>query len=112
MLIGSYDSPESYERLEERLREIEQGNDSNRMFYMALPPSVFAQVSLHLKTKVYSKTGWNKLIVEKPFGRDTESSNELSEHLAKSWDESEIYRIDHYLGKEMVKNMMVLRLDY
>ena len=81
----------------------------NRLFYMALPPSVFAVVSENLKGNAYSNDGWNRIIVEKPFGRDYETSGVLSKHLAKHWDESEIYRIDHYLGKEMVKNLMVLR---
>ena len=79
------------------------------MFYMALPPSVFAVVSENLKKYSYSNDGWNRIIVEKPFGRDSETSAVLSEHLAKHWEEDEIYRIDHYLGKEMVKNLMVLR---
>lgn len=82
---------------------------NDRIFYMALPPSVFAAASLGLKQNVYSETGTNRIIVEKPFGRDSASSKELSINLAKSCQEDEIYRIDHYLGKEMVKNLMVLR---
>lgn len=53
--------------------------------------------------------GWNRLIVEKPFGRDLQSSQELSAHLSSLFTEDQIYRIDHYLGKEMVQNLMVLR---
>jgi glucose-6-phosphate 1-dehydrogenase len=79
---------------------------------MALPPSVFAVVSDGLKHHVYSRTGSNRLIVEKPFGKDTESSKALGELLSKNWEESEMYRIDHYLGKEMVKNLMVLRCNF
>lgn len=52
---------------------------------------------------------WNRVIIEKPFGHDLESSNKLSEHLAALFKEEELYRIDHYLGKEMVQNLMVLR---
>jgi glucose-6-phosphate 1-dehydrogenase len=55
------------------------------------------------------RPGWIRLIVEKPFGRDLQSSNKLSEHLSKFYVEEEIYRIDHYLGKEMVQNIIVLR---
>lgn len=53
--------------------------------------------------------GWNRVIVEKPFGRDLQSSEELSSHLSSLFTEDQIYRIDHYLGKEMVQNLMVLR---
>lgn len=53
--------------------------------------------------------GWNRIIVEKPFGRDLQSSHELSAHLSSMFKEDQLYRIDHYLGKEMVQNLMVLR---
>lgn len=53
--------------------------------------------------------GWNRVIVEKPFGHDLQSSEELSTHLSSLFTEEQIYRIDHYLGKEMVQNLMVLR---
>lgn len=56
-----------------------------------------------------SHRGWNRIIVEKPFGRDLQSSHELSSHLSSLFREDQIYRIDHYLGKEMVQNLMVLR---
>lgn len=56
-----------------------------------------------------SHRGWNRIIVEKPFGRDLQSSQELSSHLSSLFKEEQIYRIDHYLGKEMVQNLMVLR---
>lgn len=54
-------------------------------------------------------SGWNRLIVEKPFGKDLDSSNDLSNHMSALFREDQIYRIDHYLGKEMVQNLMVLR---
>ena len=57
----------------------------------------------------FAKRGWSRVIVEKPFGKDLESSEKLSSHLAGLFKEEEIYRIDHYLGKEMVQNLMVLR---
>lgn len=55
--------------------------------------------------------GWTRVIVEKPFGHDLQSSEELSTHLSSLFTEEQIYRIDHYLGKEMVQNLMVLRWD-
>lgn len=56
-----------------------------------------------------SQIGWNRIIVEKPFGRDLQSSDRLSNHISSLFREDQIYRIDHYLGKEMVQNLMVLR---
>ncbi len=62
---------------------------------------------IYLKFFLYS--GWTRIIVEKPFGKDSESSAKLSLHLASLFNEEEIYRIDHYLGKEMVQNLLLLR---
>ena len=61
------------------------------------------------KTTLFFHRGWSRVIVEKPFGKDSESSAKLSEHLSGLFKEEEIYRIDHYLGKEMVQNLLVLR---
>lgn len=60
-------------------------------------------------TALGSHRGWNRIIVEKPFGRDLQSSDQLSNHISSLFREDQIYRIDHYLGKEMVQNLMVLR---
>jgi len=60
---------------------------------------------------VLCRTCWTRIIVEKPFGRDLESSTQLTHHLASKFTEEEIYRIDHYLGKEMVQNLLILRYD-
>jgi len=57
-------------------------------------------------------SGWTRVIIEKPFGKDAESSDQLSEHLASLFSETQLYRIDHYLGKEMVQNLMVLRYAF
>ncbi len=59
----------------------------------------------------FLRRGWNRVIVEKPFGHDLQSSEELSTHLSSLFTEEQIYRIDHYLGKEMVQNLMVLRWE-
>ncbi|KAL8281481.1 hypothetical protein RQP46_006165 [Phenoliferia psychrophenolica] len=111
---GQYDDDESFQGLETELVRIEkeyvdQNEPKNRVFYMALPPSVFTVVATHLKHNNYSEGAINRIIVEKPFGKDLESSREMQVGLAKCWKEDEIYRIDHYLGKEMVKNLLVLR---
>merc|ERR1712071_741607 len=73
------------------------------------PPSVFESVTSHLSQSCMAPKGWTRIIVEKPFGHDSESSNQLSAHLASLFTEDQIYRIDHYLGKEMVQNLMILR---
>ncbi|KAJ3333902.1 Glucose-6-phosphate 1-dehydrogenase [Blyttiomyces sp. JEL0837] len=108
---GKYDDLASFEKLNAFVESVETpvSGARNRVFYMALPPSVFIAASQGLKAKVYSTKGNNRLIVEKPFGKDYDSSKELSKALSANWMEDEIYRIDHYLGKEMVKSMMILR---
>merc|ERR1712071_552405 len=73
------------------------------------PPSVFESVTSHLSQSCMAPKGWTRIIVEKPFGHDSQSSNQLSAHLASLFSEDQIYRIDHYLGKEMVQNLMILR---
>lgn len=107
---GAYDEKEAFDNLAAKIWKLEQGFTSgNRLFYLALPPSVFDVVTSNIKLCCMSKTGWSRVIVEKPFGKDLESSEKLSSHLAGLFKEEEIYRIDHYLGKEMVQNLMVLR---
>jgi glucose-6-phosphate 1-dehydrogenase len=107
---GTYDQKGSFETLNAELCKLEEGfAGGNRLFYLSLPPSVFASVTTNLKECCMSKSGWSRVVVEKPFGKDSESSAELSEHLSGLFKEEEIYRIDHYLGKEMVQNLLVLR---
>ncbi|KAJ3155862.1 Glucose-6-phosphate 1-dehydrogenase [Geranomyces variabilis] len=108
---GKYDDAESFKQLNTAVDKIQSTTlgRKHRVFYMALPPSVFIPASQGLKQHVYAHDGNNRLIVEKPFGKDSESSRELATRLAENWKEDEIYRIDHYLGKEMVKNLMILR---
>ncbi|XP_071084261.1 glucose-6-phosphate 1-dehydrogenase-like isoform X1 [Haliotis cracherodii] len=106
-VAGSYDKTGDFSILN---KAIEQKGDPNRLFYLALPPSVFETVTLNIKAVCMSKKDkWTRIIVEKPFGHDLESSNRLSAHLSALFNEEELYRIDHYLGKEMVQNLMVLR---
>ena len=83
--------------------------EDHRVFYMALPPSVFIPVAKGLKNNVYAKEGLNRIVVEKPFGEDSDSSAHLAKELGACFTEEETFRIDHYLGKEMVKNVMMVR---
>ena len=110
---GSYEDPASFRELHKHLEQIEshyQSKECNRLFYLALPPSVFVPVAKNIKDECYvTKGGVNRIIVEKPFGKDLLSCRHLIGSLKQSWTEDETFRIDHYLGKEMVKNILVLR---
>ena len=112
-LQGSYDDPQTYRRLEERVAEFdaERGTESNRLFYMATPPFLFPMIveQLGQADLNQSETGWVRVIVEKPFGRDLESARTLNAEIHEVFDEEQIYRIDHYLGKETVQNILTFR---
>jgi glucose-6-phosphate 1-dehydrogenase len=98
------------DKLADALREFEErrGTGGNRVYYLAVPPPAFVSI-VEWAGKHKSRKGWTRLIVEKPFGHDLESAQELNALLHKHFDESEIFRIDHYLGKETVQNMLALR---
>jgi glucose-6-phosphate 1-dehydrogenase len=82
----------------------------NRLFYLAIAPDLFATVSTNLRVSGLTETsGWKRLIIEKPIGHDYESAKKLNEQIKQTFTEEEIYRIDHYLGKEMVQNIEVMR---
>ncbi|GBM46648.1 Glucose-6-phosphate 1-dehydrogenase [Araneus ventricosus] len=106
---GTYENSDDFGKLNEQLDKLEKSSSSNRLFYLALPPTVFSIVTKNLKLTCMAPKGWTRVIIEKPFGRDSETSAELSRHLSSLFKEEEIYRIDHYLGKEMVQNLMALR---
>ena len=129
-IAGTYDQLSSYEMLSSRLKELASSCDqvTNYIFYLAVPPSVFDKVTSNIKQccmapklvqlimfSVYIHvihlvfSGYTRIVIEKPFGHDLESSNALSKHLASLFPEEKLYRIDHYLGKEMSQNMLVLR---
>ncbi|KAL6040782.1 Glucose-6-phosphate 1-dehydrogenase 1, chloroplastic [Balamuthia mandrillaris] len=111
---GLYDSGDSWKEFDKVMKEREKQyghgeHGANRIFYMAIPPSIFEDTARALRPNAMSKTGWNRIVVEKPFGRDTKSAAELEAVLGELFAEDQLYRIDHYLGKEMVQNLMVLR---
>ncbi|KAH3759209.1 glucose-6-phosphate dehydrogenase [Pelomyxa schiedti] len=107
---GEYANPQGYATLAEFLRTLEAGKASaNRVFYFSIPPSIFTQVAAAMKPAALSTTGWNRFVIEKPFGRDLESSELLQRDLSALYTEEQLYRIDHYLGKEMVMNLLALR---
>src|SRR4029079_16948928 len=105
--------PESFDAMSKQLDKLEAARNTqgNRLFYLATPPSAFLPISLELgRTGMLAENGvWRRLVVEKPFGTDLASAKTLNSELLKLVDEHQIYRIDHYLGKETVQNILVLR---
>lgn len=90
-------------------REEELNIPENRMFYLSVAPEFFDGIALNIKESGLGSTkGWKRLIIEKPFGHDLESARDLNANLSKAFEEEEIYRIDHYLGKPMVQNLEAL----
>jgi glucose-6-phosphate 1-dehydrogenase len=111
---GDADDPAGYERLKQTLARTERtcGTRGNRLFYLATPPAAFAPIGRHLGQSGLSHEengAWRRLIVEKPFGTDLASAQALNHELLEVLHEDQIYRIDHYLGKETVQNILVLR---
>ena len=105
--------PASFDAMSEQLDKLEAARKTggNRLFYLATPPSAFLPISRELgRTGMLAENGaWRRLVVEKPFGTDLASAMELNSELLKLVKEQQIYRIDHYLGKETVQNILVLR---
>ncbi|MBN1261271.1 MAG: glucose-6-phosphate dehydrogenase [Anaerolineae bacterium] len=111
-LSGGYDDPETYRRLAERLAQVDaaHGTGGNRLFYLAIPPLLYPEVAAQLgKAGLNHSSGWTRIIVEKPFGHDLPSAEALNAQVHRVFDESQVYRIDHYLGKETVQNILTLR---
>lgn len=105
-------APADFEELAARVDRLERehGLSRNRVFYLALPPSAVTPTAVGLgKAGLAKSSGSTRLVVEKPFGRDLASATDLNEVLHEHFDEDQIYRIDHYLGKETVQNLMVFR---
>ncbi|KAI7735149.1 hypothetical protein M8C21_030174 [Ambrosia artemisiifolia] len=108
---GQYDSEEHFAELDKKLKQKEEGKLSNRLFYLSIPPNIFVDVVRCASCRASSGNGWTRVIVEKPFGRDSESSGQLTRSLKQYLAEDQIFRIDHYLGKELVENLSVLRFS-
>ncbi len=111
---GDFRNPESYQQLKTLLLEVdkEQGAPGNYLFYLATPPSFFGVIATELGKAGLAQEAdgrWRRIIIEKPFGWDLESARELNVTLHQSFQEHQVYRIDHYLGKETVQNIMAYR---
>jgi glucose-6-phosphate 1-dehydrogenase len=113
--VGDYAEPATFERLRHRLGVLEQdgGTRGNALFYMATPASAYGEIVAGLGEvgldHETARGGWRRLVVEKPFGRDLDSAIRLNREIGKVFRESQVYRIDHYLGKETVRNILIFR---
>lgn len=107
---GDLDTTEDFAALKQQLSNLEDG-PANRLYYMATSPSFFVPIVTHLgeQDMVKQADGWRRLVVEKPFGHDLDSAQQLNEALHKTFMEDQIYRIDHYLGKETAQNILYFR---
>lgn len=107
------DESEEYSKLKERLERLdnEEGTAGNYIFYLSTPPSLYPLIPKYLAEQGLNKENgyFRRIIIEKPFGTDLDSAIALNKSLGKDYDEEQIYRIDHYLGKETVQNMLVTR---
>lgn len=110
---GDYDSPDTFRKLTEELNraEEERGTGGNYAFYLAIPPGLFPQVLSELQKAGLDNedSGWRRVVIEKPFGHDHESARELDDIVTSVFTPESIFRIDHYLGKETVQNILALR---
>jgi glucose-6-phosphate 1-dehydrogenase len=109
-LQGRYTDLADFRKLDKFLKDWEQGA-GNRIYYMATPPGVFPNIVdlLGLTDQLGEQNGWRRVVIEKPFGTDLASARSLNEQIHKALNERQIYRIDHYLGKETVQNILVSR---
>lgn len=108
-----FNDHEGYSRLKLFLDELDKkaNTKGNRVFYLAVAPEYFEIIvqGIHSGRLAENKNAWNRLVIEKPFGKDLTTARRLNNKLLEVFEESNIYRIDHYLGKEMIQNIMVLR---
>jgi len=112
-LEGDYDDPDTYRQLTQRLAEndAEDGTSGNRLFYLATPPTLYPIIIEELGRAGLNRSdsGWTRIIIEKPFGHDGASARRLNDQVHAVFNEDQIYRIDHYLGKETVQNILTFR---
>jgi glucose-6-phosphate 1-dehydrogenase len=111
----SFGDQATYELLNEKIVEIRKNNNisGNTIFYLSTPPNLYGVIPQHLASVELNNQddGWKRLIIEKPFGYDFESALKLKDELLKDWKEEQLFRIDHYLGKETVQNLLVTRFS-
>lgn len=115
---GTFDEDECYHALGLEFKKIEEkwGQCSNKLLYLAVPPTSYETIITHighagLQKPCSEKTGWTRILIEKPFGRDVETAQQLDGLLGKVFKEEQIFRIDHYLAKETVQNILAFRFS-
>jgi glucose-6-phosphate 1-dehydrogenase len=115
-LTDDFGAPPAYGRLSALLDQLdrERGAGGNRLFYLSTPPSFFPVTVTHLGAAGLARSkapgrNWTRIVIEKPFGRDLASARELNRAVTEVFNEEQVYRIDHYLGKETVQNLLVFR---
>jgi glucose-6-phosphate 1-dehydrogenase len=114
-ITGDFEKPDGYNELKERLNELDEQHDccGNRLFYCATPPSFYGIIAKNLGkyglTEKREGNNWTRIIIEKPFGTNLQTARELNETVHRVFHEEQVYRIDHYLGKETVQNIMAFR---
>lgn len=114
-VFGAFDSDEGFKNLHETLREVDerQGTGGNHAYYLSIPPAgfdaVIEQLRRHHLVDKSATTPWNRVVIEKPFGHDLASARELEKRVSGVFNSNEVFRIDHYLGKETVQNLLAMR---
>ncbi len=110
---GDFADPASFQALAERLDQVDAaaGTRGNVLFYLATPPSAYPEIVANLgRANLHrGSAGWARIVIEKPFGHDLASARDLNDAVMSVFDESQVYRIDHYLGKDTVRNLLVFR---
>ncbi|MEK7638841.1 MAG: glucose-6-phosphate dehydrogenase [Patescibacteria group bacterium] len=112
-LAGSFDTPETFENIQNMLGSMDGDAPANRLFYLAVPPEQYGNIFKHLHdsgvTTMVSGETWARILVEKPFGKDIHTAQALEQELSSRYKEEQIFRIDHYLAKEAVQNILSFR---
>ncbi|KAK4273372.1 hypothetical protein QN277_021789 [Acacia crassicarpa] len=108
---GGYDNKYGMSKLNARMTQIEGRNKANRIFYLSVPQEALLDVASCLASCAQTQKGWNRVIIEKPFGFDALSSHRLTQSLLSKFQENQLYRIDHLLGRNLIENLTVLRFS-
>ncbi|KAH0726961.1 glucose-6-phosphate 1-dehydrogenase 4, chloroplastic [Solanum tuberosum] len=110
-LYGGYDNQEGMSKLNTLMEEVEGKFGANRIFYLSVPQEALIDVASSLSEKAQTQRGWNRVIIEKPFGLGSFSSHQLTTSLLSNFEEKQLYRIDHLLGRNTIENLAVLRFS-
>ncbi|EOA38855.1 hypothetical protein CARUB_v10011205mg [Capsella rubella] len=108
---GGYNNRDGMSQLAERMKQIEGESKANRIFYLSVPQEALMDVACTIAEKAQAPHGWTRIIVEKPFGFSSQSSHQLTKSLLSKFEEKQIYRIDHMLGRNLIENLTVLRFS-